>query len=55
MKVVTVPVILVDEFYFYMHYPIKALFFRKIIFDLVYLFYIILNNHLYPIKAGNIY
>ena len=37
MKIVTIPVVLVDEFYFYMHHPIKTWLFEKIIFELVYL------------------
>ena len=53
MEIVTIPVVQVDEFYFYMHHPIKNWLFEKIIFGLVYLFNIVLN-HLYPIKAGNI-
>ena len=53
MEIVTIPVVLVNEFYFYMHHSIKAWLFEKIIFELVYLFHIALN-HLYPIKAGNI-
>ena len=43
MEIVTIPVGQVDEFYFYMHYPIKAWIFEKIIFELVYLFHIALN------------
>ena len=39
MKIVTIPVGQVDEFFFYMHYPIKAWLFGKIIFDLVYFFH----------------
>ena len=34
MQIVTIPVDQVDEFYFYMHYPIKAWLFEKIIFEL---------------------
>ena len=30
MKIVTIPVGQVDEFYFYMHYPIKAWLFEKL-------------------------
>ena len=37
MKTVTIPVVLVDEFYFYMHHLIKTWLFKKIIFELVYL------------------
>ena len=37
MEFVTIPVVLVDEFYFYTHHSIKVLFFEKIIFELVYL------------------
>ena len=44
MEIVTIPVDQVDEFYFYMHYPIKAWLFEKIIFELVYLFYIVLKS-----------
>ena len=50
MEIVTIPVVLVDEFYFYMHHPIKAWLFEKIIFELVYLFHIVLKSlvFLYP-------
>ena len=34
MKIVFIPVVLVDEFYFYMHHPIKTWLFEKIIFEL---------------------
>ena len=44
MEIVTIPVGQVDEFYFYMHYPIKAWLFAKMIFELVYLFYIALKS-----------
>ena len=44
MEIVTIPVGQVDEFYFYMHYPIKAWLFEKIIFELVYLFHIVLKS-----------
>ena len=44
MEVVTIPVGQVDEFYFYMHHPIKAWLFEKIIFELVYLFHIFLKS-----------
>ena len=44
METVTIPVGQVDEFYFYMHYPIKAWLFEKIIFELVYLFHIALKS-----------
>ena len=44
MEIVTVPVVLVDEFCFYMHHPIKAWLFEKIIFELVYLFHIVLKS-----------
>ena len=44
MEIVTIPVGQVDEFYFYMHYPIKAWLFEKIIFKLVYLFHIVLKS-----------
>ena len=43
MEIVTIPGGQVDEFYFYMHYP-KAWLFEKIIFELVYLFYIVLKS-----------
>ena len=42
MEIVTIPVDQVDEFY--MYYPIKAWFFEKIIFELVYLFHIVLKS-----------
>ena len=32
MEIVTIPVVLVDQFYFYMHQPIKPWLFEKIIF-----------------------
>ena len=38
MEIVTIPVGQVDEFYFYMYYPIKAWLFEKTIFELVYRF-----------------
>ena len=44
MEIVSIPVGQVDEFYFYMHYPIKAWLFEKIIFKLVYLFLIVLKS-----------
>ena len=44
MEIVTIPVGQVDEFYFYMHYPIKAWLSEKIIFELVYLFHIVLKS-----------
>ena len=44
MEVVTIPVGQVDEFYFHMHHPIKAWLFEKIIFELVYLFHIVLKS-----------
>ena len=44
MEIVTIPVVLVDEFYFYIHHPIKAWLFEKIIFELVYLFHIVLKS-----------
>ena len=44
MEIVTIPVGQVDEFYFYMHYPIKAWLFEKIIFELVYLFHVVLKS-----------
>ena len=36
MEIVTIPVVLLDEFYFYMHHPIKAWIFGKVKFELVY-------------------
>ena len=33
MEIVTIPVGRVDEFYFYMHYPIKAWLFEKMILN----------------------
>ena len=36
MEIVSVPIVLVDQFYFYMHQPIKASFFQKVIFELDY-------------------
>ena len=42
MEIVNIPVGQVDEFY--MHYPIKAWLFEKIIFELVYLFHIVLKS-----------
>ena len=44
MEIVTVPVGQVDVFYFYMHNPIKAWLFEKIIFELVYFFHIVLKS-----------
>ena len=44
MEIVTIPVVQVDEFYFYMHYPIKAWLFEKIIFEIFYLFHIVLKS-----------
>ena len=44
MEVVTIPVVLVYEFYFYRYHHIKAWLFEKIIFELVYLFYIALKS-----------
>ena len=52
MEIANIPVVLVDKFYFCMRHPIKAWFFEKIIFQLVYLFYIVFWNHLCSIKAG---
>ena len=37
MDIVTIPIALVDEFYFHMHHPIKAWLFEKLISELVYL------------------
>ena len=44
MEIGIIPVGQVDEFYFYMHYPIKARLFGKIIFELVYLYHIVLKS-----------
>ena len=44
MEIVTISVVLVDEFYFYIHHPIKAWLFEKIIFELVYIFHIVLKS-----------
>ena len=44
MEIMTIPVVLVDEFYFYMHHPIKAWLFENMIFELVYLFHIVLKS-----------
>ena len=44
MEIVTISVVLVDEFYFYMHHPIKTWIFEKLIFELVYLFHIVLKS-----------
>ena len=44
MEIVTIPVGQVDEFYFYLHHPIKAWRFEKNIFELVYLFHIVLKS-----------
>ena len=41
MEIVTIPVVLVDEFHFYMHHTIKGLAFWKIVFELVYLIVLI--------------
>ena len=38
MEIVTIQVVLVDQFYFYMHHSIKAWLFDKIIFELVIFF-----------------
>ena len=43
IEIVTIPVALVDEFHFYMHHPEKSWLFEKIIFELVYLFHIVLS------------
>ena len=42
-EIVTIPVGQVDEFYFYMHDPIKAWLFEKVTFELIYLFHIVLK------------
>ena len=41
MEMVTIPVVLVHDFYFYMHYPRKLCLFGNIIFELVYLSHIV--------------
>ena len=43
MEIVTIPVVLANEFYFYMHHAIKFWLFKKI-FELVYLFHIALKT-----------
>ena len=48
IEIVSISVVLVDELHSYMHHQRKAWLFEKIIFELVYLFHIVL----YPIKAG---
>ena len=52
MEILTIPFNEVDEIYFYMYSPIKAWLFEKIIFQLIYLFHIVLK-WLVSIKAGN--
>ena len=37
MEIVTISVVLIDQFYFYMDQPIKVWLFEKIIFELAYL------------------
>ena len=44
MEIVAIPVILVDEFYFYIHHPVKAWLSEKITFELVYFFHIVLKS-----------
>ena len=44
MEIVNIAVGQVDEFYFYMLHPTKAWLFEKIIFELVYLFHIVLKS-----------
>ena len=44
MEIVTIPFGHVDEFYFCMHYLIKAWLFEKIVFELIYLFRIVLKS-----------
>ena len=44
MEIVATPVGQVDEFYLYMHHPIKAWLFEKVIFELVYLFRMVLKS-----------
>ena len=54
MGIVTIPVGLVDQFYFNMNQPMKAWLYEKS-FELVYLWiFISFKNHLHPIKASNI-
>ena len=44
MEIVPILVVLVHEFYFYVHHPIQAWIFEKIIFEKVYLFHIVLKS-----------
>ena len=44
MEIVTIPVDQVDEFYFYMHYRIKAWLFEKVVFELVHFFHIVVKS-----------
>ena len=44
MEIVATPVVLIDEFYIYMHHQLKVWLFEKIIFELVYLFHIVLKS-----------
>ena len=44
MEIVTILVVLCDEFYFYMHQPKRAWLLEKIIFELVYLFHVVLKS-----------
>ena len=44
MEIVTIAAVLFDEFYFYLHHPIKPWLFEKIILELVYLFHIVLKS-----------
>ena len=44
MEIVTTPVVLVDELYFYMDHPIEAWLFENIIFGLVYRFHTVLKS-----------
>ena len=54
VEIVNIPIGQVDEFYFYMHHPTKAWLFEKIIFELVYLFYIVLKSLVSYQGRGNI-
>ena len=44
IEIVTVPVVLIDELYFYMCNPIKAWLYEKNIFELVYLLLVALKS-----------
>ena len=46
MEIVTIPVFLVDEFCIYVRHPIKSWLFEKIIYELDYLFHLVLKSFL---------